>query len=128
MGSHCESLHCRYHPNPIPNSFHQRKIQPPSLRHREPCHAHYHVQPPLLTTGILERPHAIAVDIPESPRGRVHTALTGVAGRCRLVHETLLDDGTVDGEAEWRRSVWCRWSSGFNERLKDVVLRRGWLC
>ena len=35
------------------------------LIHRKPGNANNDIQPPLLGPGVLERPHAVAVDVPE---------------------------------------------------------------
>lgn len=37
------------------------------LIHRKPGNANNDIQPPLLGPGVLERPHAVAVDVPERP-------------------------------------------------------------
>jgi hypothetical protein len=81
---------------------------PRQLAKCKPCHAHDHVQPLGIGAGVLERPHSIAVNVPERPRSGVHAALPSVGGGAvcssRLVDQALLHNGAVHGEAVWRRS------------------------
>lgn len=71
--------------------------------HSKPRHTNHNIQPFFLSPGILERPHAIALDIPKSASGRMQPALAGITGIAvrggGLVDKALLDDGAVDGEA-----------------------------
>lgn len=100
----------------------------PSLYDCEPCHTNNNVQSPLLSTGVLESPHTITANIPESTRGRVHTTLAGIT-ECavcsdRLVNHALLHDRAVDGETVGRGLGGFGGGSGSNQSLKDGVLWR----
>lgn len=103
----------------------QNCILCPDLTHRKPSHAHDDVQPPLLPAGVLERPHAVAVDVPEGARGRVHPALADVGDGsvALLVEDALLHDGAVDGEAVGRGSGGGGGLGGGDEGFEDVVLK-----
>lgn len=74
-----------------------------NLTNSKPSHTNHNIQTPLLSPGILKRPHSIPVDIPERTGGRVHPTLSGVAVLAvrggGLVDDTLLHDGAVHGEA-----------------------------
>lgn len=74
-----------------------------NLTNSKPSHTNYNIQTPLLSPGILKRPHSIAVDIPERTGGRVHPTLSGVAVLAvrgsALVDDSLLHDSAVHGEA-----------------------------
>lgn len=75
------------------------------LTHRKPGHANNDIQPPLLTTGVFERPHTVPVHIPVRAGSRVHAALADFSGAAGsgFVDYALLDDGAVYGEAVG----WC---------------------
>lgn len=75
------------------------------LTHRKPGHTDNDIQPPLLATGVFERPHTVPIHIPVSAGSRVHTALADFAGTAGsgFVDDALLHDGAVYGEAVW----WC---------------------
>lgn len=92
----------------------------------EPGYTHDDVQAPLVSTGVLECPHSIAVDVPERARGGVHTALASVAGGTlcggRLVDQTLLHDGAVHGEPVWGCCRGGRGGGSADECFEDSVL------
>lgn len=92
----------------------------------KPGDADNNVQPPLLGTGVLESPHAIAVHIPEGAGGRVHAALAGIAERAvrsgGLVDHALLDDCAVHGETEGRGLGGFGRCGGVDQGLEDSVL------
>lgn len=71
--------------------------------HSKPSHTNHNIQTLLLTTGILKRPHPIAVNIPERPGRGMQPTLARIPslpiGGGGLVDETLLHDGAVHGEA-----------------------------
>lgn len=72
------------------------------LTQRKPRNTNNNIQPLLISPGILKRPHAIPVDIPERASRRVHPTLPGVTVFAvrggGLVDQTLLHDGAVHGE------------------------------
>lgn len=94
--------------------------------HREPGDADDDVEPPLLGAGVLERPHAVAVDVPEGARGRVHAALAHitsiVACHCGLVDDALLHDRAVDGEPVRGRRGGIFGAGSADEGLQNSVL------
>lgn len=98
-----------------------------SLTHCEPSDADNDVEASLLTTGVFECPHAVAVDVPVSARSRVHTALADLAGVSGggFVDNALLDNGAVYGESVGWWS--CRGrlfrSCGNDERFEYGVLQ-----
>ena len=95
--------------------------------HSKPCHTDHDIKPPLLSSRVLVCPHAVAVDIPECPGGRVHSALASVVLRSLgcggLVDHALLHDSAVHGETvgRWLGGV-GRGGCG-DERFEDSVLR-----
>jgi hypothetical protein len=96
-----------------------------SLYNGEPCHTNNNIHPPVLSTSVLVCPHAVAVDIPERPGGRVHTTLASIA-KCAIcsngrVNHALLHDCAVHGEAVGRGlgGIGCGSS---NQSLEDGVL------
>lgn len=96
------------------------------LGHGKPRHANNNIQPPLLTSGVLERPHAVAVHVPECARGGVHPALSGVALRAlgcgALVDHALLHDCAVYGEAVGGGFGGVRGGGSGDEGFQDGVL------
>ena len=98
----------------------------PSLYNGKPCHTNNNINPPLLSTGVLESPHTIALDIPEGPGGGMHTTLTGIA-KCairsdRRVNNALLHDCAVHGETVGRRLGGIFRCGSGDQGLKDGVL------
>lgn len=95
--------------------------------HCEPGDADDNVEPPLLGTGVLERPHAVAVDVPEGARGRVHAALAHIDGivACHrgLVDDALLHDRAVDGEPVRGRRGGFFGAGSADEGLQNSVLK-----
>lgn len=96
------------------------------LVHREPSDADNNVQPALLSTGELECPHTVAVDVPESTGGRVHPALASIGlcavGGGSLINHSLLHDGAVHGETVRGRCLGVWGSSGRDESFQNGVL------
>lgn len=105
----------------LPKEFHPIQIQISNSVHRKPSHTHDDIQPPLLPAGVLERPHAVAVDVPEGARGRVHPALADVDA-VFPVDDALLHDRAVDGEAVGRGGGGVGGGGGGDEGFEDVVL------
>lgn len=79
------------------------KYQEQKSTHSKPSHTNHNIQPLLLTTRILKRPHPIAVNIPERPGRGMQPTLARIPGLPvsggGLVDKTLLHDGAVHGEA-----------------------------
>ena len=96
------------------------------LTQRKPRNTNNNIQPLLISPGILKRPHAIPLDIPKRGRSRMHPALPGIAhlavGGGRLVDQTLLHDGAVDGESERRRGRGGGGGGSGDEGFEDGVL------
>jgi hypothetical protein len=96
------------------------------LGHGKPRHANNDIQPPLLTSGVLERPHAVAVHVPECARGGVHAALSGIAlcalGCGALVDHALLHDCAVYGEAVGGGLGGVRGGGSGDKAFQDGVL------
>lgn len=94
------------------------------LIHGEPGNTDNNVQTPLLSAGVLERPHAVAVHVPESARGRVHPSLADLFGASGggLVDDALLDNGAVDGESVGRRRGFLVGCGCGDEVFQDRVL------
>lgn len=97
----------------------------PSIQSK-PRHTHNDIQTPLVRLGVLEGPHAVALDVPERTRRRVHAALADVGGgavrRGGLVDQALLDDGAVDGEAVGRGGGRVGRRGGGDEGFENGVL------
>jgi hypothetical protein len=117
---------------PIHGYVHDRIRQPNSQIHSlydsKPRHTDNNVQSPLLSSSVLESPHAIPVNIPESPGGRVHAPLAGIAERTargnRLVNNALLHDRAVDRETVGRGLGGFGGCSGGNQSLEDGILQK----
>jgi hypothetical protein len=74
------------------------------LTHGEPSNADNNVQTPLFSSGVLERPHAVPVHVPEGARCRVHASLADFLGASGggFVDDALLDNGAVYRESVGR--------------------------
>ena len=98
----------KYNRKPNKRKKEEKKETKTRSTHSKPRHTNHNVQPLLLGPGVLERPHAIAVDIPKGASSGMQPALASVTGaavrRGSLVDEALLDDGAVDGKAV---RGWC---------------------
>ena len=96
------------------------------LVHSEPSDADNNVQPALLSTGELECPHPVAVDVPESTGGRVHPALASIGlcavGGGSLINHSLLHDSAVHGKTVRGRCLGVWGSSGRDESFQNGVL------
>jgi len=106
----------------------QREPQPNFIRlnNRKPSHTDHNVEAPFLSTGVLEGPHTITVDVPESSRRGVHPALASIVlctlGGSRLVDNALLNDGAVHSEAVGSWGGGVGGGSTGNKSLEDGVL------
>jgi len=98
------------------------------LVHSKPSDANDNVQPPFLSSGVLERPHTVTVDVPEGTGGRVHPAFASI-GLCAvggggLINQSLLHDGAIHGETVRSRCLGVWGSSGRDKSFQDGVLDR----
>lgn len=96
------------------------------LNDRKPSHTDHNIETPFLSTGVLEGPHTITVDVPESSRRGVHSTLTSVVlcalSGSGLVNHALLHDGAVHGEAVGSRGGRVGGSSSGDKSFEDSVL------